>query len=149
MLKHTVGVHHNEDMAKVQFGMAIIKYTNSSFEHQVRESVVIQAESQEHNILNSRTENTRCSLPRLCAQVGEYKNYSSELEVEKREEDKIEAKIRQLRKDKNKARLHPCWRENGPDKKRRKVDENNYITINEVQQEKNKNKEQIEHKQTE
>ena len=58
---------------------------------------------------------------------GEYENYSKELEAEKKDDEKIEAKIRQLRKEKNKARLHPD-RDNGP----RKIDENNYVDIQEV-----------------
>ena len=31
MLKHTVGVHPNEDMEKVHFGMRVHKFTTSSF----------------------------------------------------------------------------------------------------------------------
>ena len=44
MLKHAVGVHPGEDMDKVHFGMKVIKYTQSSFERQIRESVAIQVE---------------------------------------------------------------------------------------------------------
>ena len=44
MLKHTVGVHQNEDMEKVHFGMRVHKFTTSSFERQIRESVVIQTQ---------------------------------------------------------------------------------------------------------
>ena len=119
MLKHAVGVHHNQDMTKVQFGMKVVKYNQSSFERQIRESVTIQSERQDHILLNSRTEYNRCSLSRLCTQVGEgeYKNYSEQLDLEKKEEEKIEYRIRQLRKERNKARMYPT-REG--DKKRRK-----------------------------
>ena len=73
------------------------------------ESVIIQNERKEHYVLNSRTEYNRCSLPRLCTQVGdgEYVRIGKELEQERVEEDKIEYKIRQMRKNRNKARLHP------------------------------------------
>ena len=62
---------------------------------------------------------------------GEYENYSKELEAEKKDDEKIEAKIRQLRKEKNKARLHHN-RDSGSSTKKRKIDENNYIDIQEV-----------------
>ena len=47
-------------------------------------------------------------------------NYNKELEAEKREDEKIEAKIRARRKEKNKARLHPT-KEDGPSLKRRRT----------------------------
>ena len=50
----------------------------------------------------------------------EYIKVGKEIEIEKVEEDKIENKIRQLRKAKNKARLHPT-KESGPSMKRRKT----------------------------
>ena len=94
---------------------------------------LIKDERTRHNILNSNTEYNRCSLPRLCAQIGEqeYNKYTKELELEKREEDKIEHKIRELRKLKNKARLHPT-KEQGPNNKRRKAENNQYISITEI-----------------
>ena len=133
MLKHVVSTHQDQDMGEIEFGMKVLKYAQSSFERQIRESVLIQAERTEHNILNSRTEYNRCSLPRLCTQIGEgaYENYSKELDKEKIEEEKIENRIRQLRKARNKARLHPT-REQGPAKKKRRVQENEYVNIKEV-----------------
>ena len=133
MLKHAVGTHHGQDMSEVKFGMRVLKYTRTSFERQIAESVIIQQEREKHHILNSRTEYNRCSLPRLCTQVGEgeYKKYSTELDNEEKEEEKIEARIRALRKARNKARLHPS-KEMGPNKKRRKLDENEYIDVAEV-----------------
>ena len=119
-------------MNQVEFGMKVLKYTQTSFERQIRESVVIQAERTKHKILNSRSEYNRCSLPRLCTQVGDgaFKEYESEIQKEKLEDEKIEYKIRQLRKERNRARLHPT-REQQPSK-RRKIVENEYITIKEV-----------------
>ena len=85
--------------------------------------MVIQNERKQHNILNSRSEYNRCSLPRLCTQIGdgEYKKIGREIQAEKQEEEKIENKIRQLRKDRNKARLHPT-KEAGPASKRRRAE---------------------------
>ena len=133
MLKHIVGVHPGEDMSRVQFGIRVIKYCRTSFERQVLESVVIQDERKRNHLLNSRSEYNRCSLPRLCTQIGdsEYTRVNSEIEEEKREEDKLEAKIRELRKAKNKARLHPT-KETGPDKKKRRVQQEEYIDIGEI-----------------
>ena len=133
MLKHAVGVHPEQDPVEVQFGMKVIKYTQSSFERQIRESVTIQVERKHHHLLNSRSEYNRCSLPRLCAQIGEgeYKEYNKELELEKTEEEKIEKKIRELRKHRNKLRLHPT-REQGPRTKRRKLNNTEYISIEET-----------------
>ena len=62
---------------------------------------------------------------------GEYKRYGEQLAEEKITEEKIEGKIRQLRKDRNKARLHPM-REQGPSRKRRKVNDGEYINIKEI-----------------
>ena len=133
MLKHAIGVHPNKDMSEVQFGMRVLKYNTSSFERQIMESVVIQVERQEHFLLNSRTEFNRCSLPRLCAQIGEgeFKQYNKELEIEKIEDEKIETRIRELRKQRNKARMHPT-KEIGNAKKKRKIDKNEYINIDTI-----------------
>ena len=133
MLKHVVGVHNGQDMADVQFGMRILKNCQTSFDRQIRESVVIQSERQEHFLMNSRSEYNRCSLPRLCTSVGEgqYKDYSKELEAEKQEDEKLETRIRMLRKERNKARLHPT-REPDNNKKRRKLEDGNYIKIQEI-----------------
>ena len=134
MLKHAIGVHPDEDMSEVQFGMRVLKFTQSSFERQILESVIIQSERTDHVLLNSRTEYNRCSLPRLCTQIGEqeFKKYGDELELEKLDELKIENKIRQLRKEQNKARLHPT-REQGPSTKRRRTgDKNEYISIHDI-----------------
>ena len=133
MLKHTVGVHEGQDLSTVKFGMRIIHHCKSSFERQIKESVLIQAERQDHHLLNSRSEYNRCSLPRLCTQVGdgEYNKVSKELEIEKKEEEKLEYKIRMLRKERNKARLEPT-RIKGPASKRRKTENNEYINVDKI-----------------
>ena len=120
-------------MNEVKFGMKVVQYSKSSFERQIMESVIIQNERKEHYLLNSRTEYNRCSLPRLCTQVGdgEYVRIGKELEQERVEEDKLEYKIRQMRKNRNKARLHPT-KQGGPSTRRRKIDSNEYIRIEDI-----------------
>ena len=65
MLKHAVGQHEGQDMSEIKFGMKIICQAKSSFERQIAESVLIQAERKKHNMLNSRSEYNRCSLRRI------------------------------------------------------------------------------------
>ena len=133
MLKHIVITHPDENIENVKFGMRVIKFCTTSFERQILESVTIQQERKKHTLLNSRTEYNRCSLPRLTTNMGDkiYKDYEKELKLEKQEEIVIESKIRELRKTRNKERLHPT-RENGPKKKKRKNDNETYVTIQET-----------------
>ena len=71
MLKHALEKHgEEEDLGKIQFGVKVVRYTRSSFVRQVTESVIIQ-EERNHNILNSKSEYNRCSLPRLTANLGD------------------------------------------------------------------------------
>ena len=134
MLKHVVNTHPEQDLHEVHFGMKIIRTCKTSFERQIFELVAIQQEREHHHILNSRSEYNRCSLPRLSTQMGdnEYKKLSEELALEKQQEEQIESKIRNLRKQRNKERLVPSKTENAGTK-RRKINENNeYITIQEI-----------------
>ena len=57
----------------------------------------------------------------------EYREYEKEIKVMKEKEDKIEAEIRAMRKDRNKARL--VTEKGQPSKKRRKAEDNNHISI--------------------
>ena len=134
MLKHVVLNHPEQEPDKIKFGMRILRTCKTSFERQIHESVIIQQEREQHNILNSRSEYNRCSLPRISTQLGEseYKIYNDELTAEKEQEEHVEAKIRQLRKLRNKSRLVPLKREQ-ENTKRRKLNENNdYVAIQEV-----------------
>ena len=130
MLKHAILNHPEQDISEVKFGMKVVQFCKTSFERQILESVVIQKERHDHNILNSKTEYNRCSLPRLTTQLGEQelKKYAKELE---KEEDLVEKKIREMRKDRNKKRLHPT-KETGNPMKRRKVNESEFVSINEI-----------------
>ena len=134
MLKHVLTNHQEQEIDKIKFGMKILRTCKSSFERQINESVLIQQERKEHHILNSRSEYNRCSLPRLSTQLGEseYEKYNKELEQEKKQEEILEIKIRQLRKQRNKTRLVPS-KSDQQNSKRRKINENNdYISIQEV-----------------
>ena len=133
MLKHAILNHPEKDVLDVKFGMKVVQFCKSSFERQILESVVIQTERNDHNLLNSRAEYNRCSLPRLTTQLGdqEHKKYEKELENEKIQEDLVEKKIREMRKEMNKKRLHPT-KETGAALKRRKVNENEYVSIKEI-----------------
>ena len=133
MLKPILTKHPDQDMEQVTFGMKIIRTCKSSFERQIYELVSIQHERKEHIVLNSGSEYNRCSLPRLSAQIGdkEYEEYSKELEMEKEQEEKLEQQIRNLRKQRNKARLLPA-KEQIQGTKRRKIDHEKYVTIQEI-----------------
>ena len=134
MLKHIVNSHPEQDPKEVHFGMKIIRTCKTSFERQVYESVAIQQEREQHHLLNSRSEYNRCSLPRLSTQLGEneYNKLNKELNNEKQQEELLESKIRNLRKQRNKERLMPVKSEN-MGTKRRKININNeYITIQEI-----------------
>ena len=132
MLKHIVAVHPEQNINEVKFGFKIIRTCRTSFERQIFESVAIQQNRQEHHMLNSRAEYNRCSLPRLSTQLGDlqYKQYNTELETEKKQDEELEKKIRMLRKAKNKERLMSVKGDSGGTKSR-KIDNNKYITIQE------------------
>ena len=90
------------------------------------ESVCIQ-QNTNHNILNSRSEYNRCSLPRLSTRLGdkEYKKYEKELEEEVRKEETLENRIREMRKNRNKNR-RSRHQQTQPSAKRRKTGEETY-----------------------
>ena len=135
MLKHVLTHHPGQDIMTIKFNMKIRKFCRTSFERQILESVTIQHERNEHSLMNSKSEYNRCSLPRLSTMMGEneYKEYNDSKEQEKIENEALDKKIRELRKEMNKARLHPT-KESGPKPKRRKIGTgtNDYIDIQEI-----------------
>ena len=82
LLRHALDQHEGEQLSNIKFGMEVLKYTRTSFERQILESVLIQ-QNTNHHILNSRSEYNRCSLPRLSTRLGdkEYKKYEQEQEL--------------------------------------------------------------------
>ena len=122
-LKHILDKHPDKNTSEIKFGIKVLQYTRSSFERQILESVLIQ-EHRHHHLLNSRSEYNRCAVPRLTAKIGDshYKKYEEEVEQEKEKESELIARIRQMRKDKNKER-NVDRRKGQPANKRRKVED--------------------------
>ena len=105
LLKRAVEMHECEEFNTLKFGIKVIKYSKSSFERQIFESVQIQ-ENRNHFLLNSRSEFNRCTVPRLTCKLGDkhFKKYEQEVERDmSREENQIQ-KIRELAKERNKNR---------------------------------------------
>ena len=126
LLKHAVGMHQNEEFNTLKFGIRVIKYSKTSFERQIFESVEIQ-ENRHHFLLNSRSEFNRCAVPRLMCKLGDKNLKKYEQDVDRdmaREENQIE-KIRELIKERNKKRAQRQRRE--PTAKRRKTDSETYV----------------------
>ena len=133
MLKHVVLHHPDKNILDIEFSMKVKKYCKTSFERQILESVTIQQEKNRHQIMNSKSEYNRCSLPRISTKMGEQelKELRQEQEKDKIEEEAVGKKIRALRKELNKSRLHPT-KESGPKPKRRKVGETDYVSIKDI-----------------
>ena len=83
--------------------------------------------------MNSKSEYNRCSLPRLSTKFGEQelKDLVQEQELDKKDEEWLDKKIREMRKHLNKTRLHPT-KAGGPNPKRRKVGSSDYVSIGEI-----------------
>ena len=132
ILKHYLD-NLDEELEDIKFGMRIRSTARNAFERQVAESVLIQQESNNHNILNSKSEYNRCALPRLTTKLGEKfeKWKKEELEDKKKEED-LEKKIRTLRKERNKKRDVHINVQHLPPMERRKTGEEKYMSIRQL-----------------
>ena len=110
--------------------MFVTEYKRTAFERQIGEAVKIREAAQTSNILNSRSEWNQSSLPSLVMKISNREQALKEIEKEIREEkimeEKIESKIRDLRKKRNKERLIT---EKNTTRKRQKVTEDKYISI--------------------
>ena len=122
--------HPGEEFKNVKWGMFILKYMKSAFERQIEEAVRIQEGAEPGEILNSKAEYNQSALPRLVTRLGdrekEMKEWEKEKLIEKEKENKLEEKIRQLRKQNNKIRLQ-TEKNHQPKKKQRT--ETSYISI--------------------
>ena len=109
MLKHAVQEHSEEDLNEIRWGMFITEYKRTAFERQIGEAVKIREAAQTSNILNSRSEWNQSSLPSLVMKISNREQALKEIEKEIREEkimeEKVESKIRDLGKKRNKERL--------------------------------------------
>ena len=128
MLKHAVEMHAQEDPKALKFGMKAIKFTKSSFERQVLESVEIQ-NNRHHHLLNSRSEFNRCAVPRMMCKLGDktFKKNKQEIESDMAREEAQVSKIRELIKERNKKRgqaQRPS--KTAPAPKRRKLEDDVY-----------------------
>ena len=69
MLKHLSDEHPDSSPKEIKFGMSVIKQHKTSFDRMIFESVLIYRGGS--NILNSKSEFSRCQVPRLSVMVGE------------------------------------------------------------------------------
>ena len=93
MLKHVVNHHRDMELEEVKFGMRVVSFTRSAMERQVLESVKIQEERSKSNIMNSKSEYSRCTIPRLTAKMGD-KDYDKKRDKEKEEEKIMEEEVK-------------------------------------------------------
>ena len=109
MLKHVVNHHRDMELEEVKFGMRVVSFTRSAMERQDLESVKIQEERSKNNIMNSKSEYSRCTIPRLTAKMGD-KEYDKKRDKEKEEEKimeeavKLEIKRRKMERCKRRGR---------------------------------------------
>ena len=120
MLKHYVNSHMNIKLEEMKFKMRVVKRYRSAFERQIGESIYINSNLRKgFNLLNSKNEYNRCSLPRLGISL----SMKDEL-VERYEEEKEERKLKEkISKLVSKLRMNKG--ENQPREKRRKLDKEN------------------------
>ena len=97
MLKHVL-LHHEEKQDEVHFDMTIKKFHRSAFERQVHESVIIQASRNNSNLMNSRAEFNRCSIPRLGLKMGQKVMKEKGEEEELLLEIQLEERIKKMQK---------------------------------------------------
>ena len=136
MLKHISSVHRDKKLCEVEFGMKVVKFTRSALERQVLESVKIQEERAKNIILNSKSEYSRCTIPRLTSKMGEVE-YDKQREAEKKEEQEQEMILKQEIKRRKKDNCKDRGKElhEGGDmiennkQKRRKTDQDTYKTV--------------------
>ena len=105
--------------------MSITSYKRTAFERQLEEAVTIERVSRNNsNILNSKSEWAHSGLPRPVTRYGkledEVKEYEKELNEEKSKGQEFERKLRELRKERSKARLTT---ERNPPSKRQQIEE--------------------------
>ena len=69
MLKHCILKHRNMDPSSIQFGVKVISNHKSAFERQIKEAVLINRNSGPF-LLNSKSEYSRCTIPRIVMKMG-------------------------------------------------------------------------------
>merc|ERR1712108_15235 len=81
--------HHGEDFSKIQWGMLIVKYLRTAFIRQIEEAVLIAKESENNELLNSRSEWSQASLPRLTTRVRDLEEEVKKWEADLKKENKL------------------------------------------------------------
>ena len=93
MMKHVCEDHPGSK--DIKFGISVIKKHKSSFERQIFESILIFRGGK--NVLNSKSEFSRCVVPRLSAMIGEETNQFEVIyekkKLNKRLHDEAEANV--------------------------------------------------------
>ena len=99
ILKHIIEVHPGRKIEEVKFGMRVIRKFNSALERQVNEAVSIhQAQRDGYTLLNSKSEYSRCTVPRLKVETNE--ELLEKLLGEKESDKVMKERIRNLKKRK-------------------------------------------------
>ena len=97
MLKHYLDQHQEEDMSSMVFRIKIVSFKRTAYKRQIHKSVLIQ-QNREHNLLNSRSEFNRCSLPRMTVKVGdkEMGEVANQIREEQKKKDNVEKEDKRL-----------------------------------------------------
>ena len=69
MMKHLCEDHKDSSQKDIRFGMSVVKKHKSSFERQIFESILIFRGGK--NVLNSKSEYSRCVVPRLSTMISD------------------------------------------------------------------------------
>ena len=99
MLKHNI-IYHKE-MKSVKFKMEILEFHTTAFSRQIHEAVQIELVSKSGEIMNSKSEYNRCTIPRLTVEGGKSEEKSKTAGLHLTEEE-VEAEIINLRKQRMK-----------------------------------------------
>ena len=103
ILKHCLLHHKDVNPEDVKFGMKMRRQYRTPLERQIGEAVAILEEKEKGTqLMNSKSEFNRCSLPRITA--GDSKELLEILREEEEAEKEITANIRGMRKRKKKER---------------------------------------------
>ena len=125
MLKHILDDHPGEKIENIKFGMRVKLRFKTALERQVSEAVEIhQAQLKGYKLMNSKSEYSRCSLPRL--RIENQDELLDTLLSERNREKKLKEQIRGLKKRKKDPLIAVCEEiENTNNKKwkKRKLDE--------------------------
>ena len=145
MFKHQI-IEHGDLERKVKFSMKVLRSHKSAFHRQIHEAVIIEM-NETKNLLNSKSEYSRCRIPRLSVMIGEneVKNKSDKEKREKIGENDCEKELeernfRKRKDEKEKMTQEPARKrkrryfiqEKKPEKRKRENYENSRLANIEV-----------------